>query len=138
MNTPTETNIPSEVSAGFSKWLAAQLKNKRMTQRQLALFSGVDHSTISRLVRGGRIPSFETATKIANGLREPLMGTAVTAQTPMARVEQSLRSDSLLSESQVRALMSQYLKIRNNNSTAIAAMRSNRPVTEMNITVTRH
>ena len=138
MNTPSGTKIPAELSADFGKWLTTQLKQKRMTQRQLALFSDVDHSTISRLARGGRIPSFETAQKIARGLREPLMGTAVNAQTPMARVEQSLRSDSLLSESQVRALMSQYLKIRNNNSTAIAAMRSSRPVTEMSITVTRH
>ena len=138
MNTPNETKIPGELNADFGKWLTTQLKQKRMTQRQLAQFSGVDHSTISRLARGGRVPSFDTARKIATGLREPLMGTAVNAQTPMARVEQALRSDSLLSESQVRALMSQYLKVRNNNSTAIAAMRSNRPVTELATTITRH
>ena len=32
--------------------------------------SGVDHSTISRLIRGDRMPSLGTATKLARGLRE--------------------------------------------------------------------
>jgi transcriptional regulator with XRE-family HTH domain len=138
MNTFTGTKIPVELSVDFGKWLTTQLRQKHMTQRQLAMFSGVDHSTISRLARGGRIPSLETAQKIATGLREPLLGTVINAPTPMARVEQALRSDSLLSESQVRALMSQYLKVRNNNSAAIAAMRSSRPVTELVTTITRH
>ena len=33
----------------FNEWLRAQLKAKKMSQRQLAQQSGVDHSTISRL-----------------------------------------------------------------------------------------
>ena len=41
-----------------------------MSQRQLAQQSGVDHSTISRLIRGDRMPSLGTATKLARGLRE--------------------------------------------------------------------
>ena len=41
-----------------------------MSQRQLAQQSGVDHSTISRLIRGDRTPSLGTATKLARGLRE--------------------------------------------------------------------
>jgi transcriptional regulator with XRE-family HTH domain len=54
----------------FNEWLRAQLKAKKMSQRQLAQQSGVDHSTISRLVRGDRMPSLGTATKLARGLRE--------------------------------------------------------------------
>ena len=54
----------------FNEWLRAQLKAKKMSQRQLAQQSGVDHSTISRLVRGDRTPSLGTATKLARGLRE--------------------------------------------------------------------
>ena len=38
----------------FNEWLRAQLKAKKMSQRQLAQQSGVDHSTISRLIRGDR------------------------------------------------------------------------------------
>ena len=54
----------------FNEWLRTQLKAKKMSQRQLAQQSGVDHSTISRLVRGDRTPSLGTATKLARGLRE--------------------------------------------------------------------
>src|SRR5450756_1132460 len=54
----------------FNEWLRAQLKTKKMSQRQLAQHSGVDHSTISRLIRGDRMPSLGTATKLARGLRE--------------------------------------------------------------------
>ena len=54
----------------FNEWLRAQLKAKKMSQRQLAQQSGVDHSTISRLIRGDRTPSLGTATKLARGLRE--------------------------------------------------------------------
>jgi transcriptional regulator with XRE-family HTH domain len=105
----------------FNEWLRAQLKAKKMSQRQLAQQSGVDHSTISRLVRGDRMPSLGTATKLARGLRElgenddgpqylGLMGGGV--QNPTARVEYSLRADETLSEAQVRQVMEYYLAIR--------------------------
>src|SRR5205085_4348515 len=54
----------------FNTWLRGQLKEKKMSQRQLALQSGVDHSTISRLTKGDRMPSLGSATKLARGLRE--------------------------------------------------------------------
>jgi transcriptional regulator with XRE-family HTH domain len=105
----------------FNEWLRAQLKAKKMSQRQLAQQSGVDHSTISRLVRGDRMPSLGTATKLARGLRElgedddgpqylGLMGGGV--QNPTARVEYSLRADDALSEAQVRQVMEYYLAVR--------------------------
>jgi transcriptional regulator with XRE-family HTH domain len=105
----------------FNEWLRAQLKAKKMSQRQLAQQSGVDHSTISRLVRGDRMPSLGTATKLARGLRElgenddgpqylGLIGGGV--QNPTARVEYSLRADEALSEAQVRQVMEYYLAVR--------------------------
>jgi transcriptional regulator with XRE-family HTH domain len=101
----------------FNEWLRAQLKAKKMSQRQLAQQSGVDHSTISRLVRGDRMPSLGTATKLARGLRElgendegpqylGLMGGGV--QNPTARVEYALRSDEALGEN----VMEYYLAVR--------------------------
>ena len=106
----------------FNEWLRAQLKAKKMSQRQLAQQSGVDHSTISRLVRGDRMPSLGTATKLARGLRElgenddgpqylGLMGGGG-VQNPTARVEYSLRADEALSEAQVRQVMEYYLAVR--------------------------
>jgi transcriptional regulator with XRE-family HTH domain len=92
-----------------------------MSQRQLAQQSGVDHSTISRLIRGDRMPSLGTATKLARGLRElrddadtpQYLGlVAAGATNPTARVEYALRADELLSEAQVRQIMEYYLAVR--------------------------
>src|SRR5665811_2144251 len=102
----------------FSEWLDVQLRARRLTQRQLAQKSGVDHSTISRLMRGDRTPSLRTAALLARGLgmaegldwpdRQSLGETA----SPAARVEHALRLDDLLSETQVRELMNVYLATR--------------------------
>ena len=105
----------------FNEWLRAQLKAKKMSQRQLAQQSGVDHSTISRLLRGDRTPSLGTATKLAKGLRElrddtdspQYFGLTSSSSThPTARVEYALRSDELMSEPQVRQVMEYYLAVR--------------------------
>jgi transcriptional regulator with XRE-family HTH domain len=105
----------------FNEWLRAQLKAKKMSQRQLAQQSGVDHSTISRLIRGDRMPSLGTATKLARGLREiredadaaQYLGLVANGtQNPTARVEYSLRADEALTEAQVRQIMEYYLAVR--------------------------
>jgi transcriptional regulator with XRE-family HTH domain len=105
----------------FNSWLRGQLKEKKMSQRQLALQSGVDHSTISRLIKGDRMPSLGTATKLARGLREireesdgPAYFAAQGARQlqPTARVEYALRGDDLLSEADVRGLMQTYIALR--------------------------
>jgi transcriptional regulator with XRE-family HTH domain len=105
----------------FNDWLRAQLKAKKMSQRQLAQQSGVDHSTISRLIRGDRMPSLGTATKLARGLRElrddadtpQYLGLVAAGSTnPTARIEYALRADELLSEPQVRQIMEYYLAVR--------------------------
>jgi transcriptional regulator with XRE-family HTH domain len=105
----------------FNEWLRAQLKAKKMSQRQLAQQSGVDHSTISRLIRGDRMPSLGTATKLARGLRElrddadtpQYLGLVASGSTnPTARVEYALRADELLTEAQVRQIMEYYLAVR--------------------------
>lgn len=105
----------------FNEWLRAQLKAKKMSQRQLAQQSGVDHSTISRLIRGDRMPSLGTAAKLARGLRAihdesdapAYLGILTGASSnPTARVEYALRSDDLLTEAQVRQIMEYYLAVR--------------------------
>jgi transcriptional regulator with XRE-family HTH domain len=113
--------MTSENGRAFNEWLRAQLKAKKMSQRQLAQQSGVDHSTISRLIRGDRMPSLGTATKLARGLREiredsdtstALGVVSVGPQNPTARVEYALRADEILSEPQVRQIMEYYLAVR--------------------------
>jgi transcriptional regulator with XRE-family HTH domain len=113
--------MTSQNGRAFNEWLRAQLKAKKMSQRQLAQQSGVDHSTISRLIRGDRMPSLGTATKLARGLRElredadtpQYLGlVAAGATNPTARVEYALRADELLSEAQVRQIMEYYIAVR--------------------------
>lgn len=110
-----------ENGRAFNDWLRAQLKARKMSQRQLALASGVDHSTISRLVRGDRVPSLGTAARLARGLRElrdvgdgtQVLGLLSAANAhPAARVEYALRADESLSELQVRQVMQYYHAIR--------------------------
>ncbi|MGH2429667.1 MAG: helix-turn-helix domain-containing protein [Candidatus Limnocylindria bacterium] len=105
----------------FNAWLRGQLKEKKMSQRQLALQSGVDHSTISRLIKGDRMPSLGTATKLARGLREirdETEGAAYFASLnnrhvlPTTRVEYALRGDDALTETDVRELMLAYIAVR--------------------------
>lgn len=113
--------MTSQNGRAFNEWLRAQLKAKKMSQRQLAQQSGVDHSTISRLIRGDRMPSLGTATKLARGLREiredadaaQYLGLVVNGtQNPTARVEYALRADEALTEAQVRQIMEYYLAVR--------------------------
>jgi transcriptional regulator with XRE-family HTH domain len=111
-----------ETPRSFNSWLRSQLKEKKMSQRQLALQSGVDHSTISRLIKGDRMPSLGTATKLARGLRviraeaegPPFFARRSTRQqVPTARVEYALRGDDALNEGDVRDLMQAYISVRN-------------------------
>ncbi len=116
-----QAQMTTQNGRAFNDWLRTQLKAKKMSQRQLAQQSGVDHSTISRLIRGDRMPSLGTATKLARGLRElredadttQYLGLVSTGSTnPTARVEYALRADELLSEAQVRQIMEYYLAVR--------------------------
>jgi transcriptional regulator with XRE-family HTH domain len=89
--------------------------------RQLAHRSGVDHTTISRLARGDRVPSFDTAAKIVRSLRQAhdeadtahyLGVMAAASSNPEARVEHAVRADDVLGEQDVRLLMEYYVALR--------------------------
>lgn len=101
----------------FNRWLQVQLKARKLSQRQLAQKSGVDHSTISRLMRGDRVPSLRTATMLAHGLGMAQLGGLQDHNlgrrgSPTASVEYALRSDDLLNETGVREIMNVYLAAR--------------------------
>jgi transcriptional regulator with XRE-family HTH domain len=102
----------------FTQWLRLQLRARKLTQRQLAQKSGIDHSTISRLMRGDRTPSLRTVTLLARGLGLSQDPGWLDAQSlgrtdaPTARVEYALRSDGLLTEAAVVRIMNVYLAAR--------------------------
>ena len=100
----------------FNVWLRRELRVRRMSQRQLAHLSGVNHSTISRLVTADRTPSLETAAKLAKALRMSTEDTAayfgLVPEQPIfatQRVEAALRGDPDLQDTDVRAVMNAYL-----------------------------
>jgi len=117
----------SRQSDAFQKWLLGQLRARHMSQRQLAQRSGVDHSSISRLVRGDRMPSLRTAVKLARGIdpTDPIPAgfdaSAMRATSPAARVEYALRADDLLSAADVREIMLYYLATRRGRQGQTAA-----------------
>jgi transcriptional regulator with XRE-family HTH domain len=104
----------------FRQWLRRQLRSRRMSLRQLAAHSGVSASTVSRVVRGDRQPSLQTALRLANVLRAACddfnpaaqIGAMVDRFEPATDIERALRADSRLSEADVRRIMLMYHSLR--------------------------
>ena len=115
-----DSHMTAQTPPTFNDWLRGRLKEKRMSQRQLALQSGVDHSTISRLIKEDRMPSLRTATKLARALRDihdeadaqAYFASISRAVLPTTRVEYALRGDDSLIEADVRELMQVYISVR--------------------------
>jgi transcriptional regulator with XRE-family HTH domain len=106
----------------FIEWLRAQLETRKVSQRQLAYRSGVHHSTISRLVSEGRVPTLRTATMLAHGLRGlraeveapgsvGFVGRFVD-HPPATRVWEALRADDVLGPGQAHQVLDYYLALR--------------------------
>ena len=60
-----DLSLPSRVLQGdFCGWLRDEMQQRGISQRTLAMRTGVSHSTISRLLSGDRTPSLDTAVAI--------------------------------------------------------------------------
>ena len=80
-------------SAHFRVWLDNQMRSRRMSQRMLGERADVHHSTISRLLRGGRTPSTETMVALAAALGAQLpayLAAGETAGPPDVRIRRAL------------------------------------------------
>ena len=61
--------LPSRIIDGdFGGWLREAMTDRRITQRALAMRTGIAHSTISRLLAHGAKPSLSTAIAIVKVL----------------------------------------------------------------------
>jgi transcriptional regulator with XRE-family HTH domain len=104
----------------FARWLAAELRARRMSQRVLAVQSGVDHSTIARILRSDRIPSLATATRIGEALGAHVAGEILAVQraesSAVERARNALKADPALDEVDVAAVMRLYLRVRSRRS----------------------
>lgn len=74
--------LPSRVLDGdFCGWLRAAMRDRGMSQRALAMRTGVSHSTISRLLSEDRTPSLDTAVAIIRVLEPRLLRVPVSGRT---------------------------------------------------------
>jgi ribosome-binding protein aMBF1 (putative translation factor) len=68
-----ELSLPPRVVDGdFGGWLQDAMKTRGISQRVLAMRSGIDHSTISRIAKG-RTPSSPTAVALLSVLLPPAL-----------------------------------------------------------------
>jgi transcriptional regulator with XRE-family HTH domain len=111
---------PPAAGTAFARWLAAELRAQRLSQRALAVRSGVDHSTIARILRGDRIPSLVTATRIVEALGTHVGSEILADQgadtSSVGRARDALTADPALNEVDVAAVMRLYLRVRNRRS----------------------
>jgi transcriptional regulator with XRE-family HTH domain len=105
----------------FRDWLTLQLRARRMSLRQLAHRSGVNVSTVSRIVRGERRPTLRTAVRLARVVRDTADESSATrffgsltaeSLDPVREVERALRADDTLRDDDVRRVMQVYLAAR--------------------------
>lgn len=69
--------LPKRIADGdFSGWLRETMAERRVTQRALAMRTGVNHTTISRIVSGERSPSLRTAIAIFAVVGTPALNAA--------------------------------------------------------------
>lgn len=105
----------------FRDWLTLQLRARRMSLRQLAHRSGVNVSTVSRIVRGERRPTLRTAVRLARVVRDSADESSATrffgsltpeSLDPVREVERALRADAQMDDADVRRVMQVYLQTR--------------------------
>jgi transcriptional regulator with XRE-family HTH domain len=113
----------------FREWLLVQLRARRMSLRQLALRSGVNVSTVSRIVRGERRPTLRTAVRLARVVRDSADESSATrffgsltaeSLDPVREVERALRSDGELDDEDVRRVMQVYLGARRTGASSMS------------------
>jgi len=94
---------------GFGAWLAQRMHARGMSQRQLAHRAGIDHSTISRLLRG-RVPTLSTALALQDVLA-PGWGEVPAPNAPdlhPAVLSAMLRRDGVLTNDEIDRLVCAY------------------------------
>ena len=82
----------------FIAWMQHAMAVRRLTQRQVAMLAGIDHSTISRLVRGER-----TGLRYATALR---LYRALESETTTPLLQRSFSRDDILRGRTTRARLS--------------------------------
>jgi transcriptional regulator with XRE-family HTH domain len=65
---PYRRSMPADAAESIRDWLAREMLRRQLSQRALAERSGVDHSTISRILSSERGPAWATVARLAGAL----------------------------------------------------------------------
>ena len=123
----------------FSDWLETQLRARRMSLRQLADRSGVNVSTVSRILHGKRRPSLRTALLLSHALEPARTSGGSELSITLGRgdldavtmVERALRADSQLTDAAVHRLMMLYHTLRAERRGPVLTARDRRPIAQV-------
>ena len=114
---------PQSPAQTFGDYLRYELQMRKWSLRHLAVRSGVDHSTISRLMRGTRSPSLQTVTRIQTALGGSPRGFSRGADAaywmdPVQRVTEALGADPALHGTKLQQVLRYYRTVRTAQATA--------------------
>ena len=114
------TPMPQSTDRTFGDYLKQELHARNWSVRYLAFRAGVNHSTISRLIRSQRTPRLETVQRLHQALKpvppiQPVTPLASDPDAAFQRVADALALDPLLSPGAQRQLMRYYGQLRQPN-----------------------
>jgi transcriptional regulator with XRE-family HTH domain len=107
-----------DISSGsirFRAYLVAEMRRRRWTQRYLAARSGVDHSTISRILTQTRSPSLETVERLRDALRGGSLGAPhdwTGLQATVRAIADTLTADPRMDPDRVNEVIDFYIQVR--------------------------
>jgi len=96
-------------------WLHDGMHTRRLTQRGLARVAGIDHSTISRLLRGDRSAKHRTVVALRVVLGPEPTAPRDSRPDPAEMLQRALRSDPRLTDEQIRRIIEFYWRERGVN-----------------------
>jgi transcriptional regulator with XRE-family HTH domain len=102
-------------STRFRAYLVAEMRRRRWTQRYLAARSGVDHSTISRILTQTRSPSLETVERLRDALRGGSVGGSHDSTGLPATVRamaDALMADPRMDPDRINEVIDFYVQVR--------------------------
>ena len=104
----------------FREWLAERARIRSLSHAQLAMRCGIDRSTVSRIMKGNRQPTLDTAIRLLRVLEDrntpPTFASVARAADPTFRLGRVLHDDPLLSAAQCAELLQRYREMRNTSS----------------------
>lgn len=113
------STLPTDL---FRAWLASRIAARGFSHGQLALRSGIDRSTVGRILNGERRPTLDTAVRLVGALDADAMPHLFVRLgrlgDPAIRVEHAVRDDPHLSDANAAKLLRCYRQLRDSPTPA--------------------